>query len=975
MKTVCLTGMPGSDLHTLEQYFHAAGVQPARAAERTQGLDINKWHDHVAGELKALQVPETALTPGRMWEQMAGEIFVANLEQPLWGWSDPRSTWLLDYWAEFEPQISFVLLCSRPEFHLARLIEEGQDPSPSPDIEAFTAGWLAYHEALLRFHHKYPARTLLFNAETLVSRPGVDAVMADILIPAAHKLGFPIPESFSPSVTTQPPGALARYVAHTFLAQENQVHALWREIEATMPEAVLPAAESDQSEDEDNTPSLSGVIENIRALQDRSAEEDTIETLQHNLQQREEQIATLQKKAQDDSAQLDKERHAAAAREKDLQQLRTELEQKQARLSEQESKNRETTEENELILLQLHQVQEELESTFLSKTELEKKIAELQKQAQDSAKRIEQQQKSSQQTEAALQKAKQELEQKQTRLKEQESKISALQEELESTFLSKTELEKKIAELQKQAQDSAKRIEQQQKTSQQTEAALQKAKQELEQKQAQLKEQESKISALQKEAQSSAAQLDKERQAAAAREKDLQQLRTELEQKQARLSELESKNRETTEENELILLQLHQVQEELERYFLEHQQAQEDLRQAQERFDAELKGLNAEKQQMQARWQRLQERIPDYCDYARVDVVEREDMREDATIPDLKWRFEEVQLGARFFPRLEFETFVQGTVAGVRFRRDPAAEDEGVLLHWPEGADPEHADIIPVANNSAEAATCAAMLRSLSTSDWNMLKGIAPLCRKILTQAAQDVISISSKTIKAHVTGLTNLDQLLQRFPAALRFDAVNLEAEHKTEGYEHLSLNLKNLAIGDNPCGDFTFRLACANVAAEAFGTDPRLQFPAAEGQQVFESWFEESCDELGSRLELRFALPDAIDLDVLTRLSEADRKTLQRLVNNLPSILRMVEEQGDAISRPWAHWHDTAADVGRILALYADALPTPASEEPPQTGVGKQGAGAHRQEQHRNQAHEKIREEAGYEVQDMLEEVVIGD
>jgi hypothetical protein len=41
----------------------------------------------------------------------------------------------------------------------------------------------------------------------------------------------------------------------------------------------------------------------------------------------------------------------------------------------------------------------------------------------------------------------------------------------------------------------------------------------------------------------------------------------------------------------------------------------------------------------------------------------------------------------------------------------------------------------------------------------------------------------------------------------------------------------------------------------------------------------------------------------------------------------------------------------------------------------VGKQGAGAHRQEQHRNQAHEKIREEAGYEVQDMLEEVVIGD
>jgi hypothetical protein len=141
-----------------------------------------------------------------------------------------------------------------------------------------------------------------------------------------------------------------------------------------------------------------------------------------------------------------------------------------------------------------------------------------------------------------------------------------------------------------------------------------------------------------------------------------------------------------------------------------------------------------------------------------------------------------------------------------------------------------------------------------------------------------------------------------------------------------------------------------------------------------VFESWFEESCDELGSRLELRFALPDAIDLDVLTRLSEADRKTLLRLVNNLPSILRMVEEQGDAISRPWAYWHDTAADVGRILALYADAVPTPASEEPSQMGIEEQRR-EQGQEHHRNQAREKAGEEAGSEVQDMLEEVVIGD
>jgi hypothetical protein len=877
MKTLCITGISEPDLIELNTRFCQAGMAAPLSIEKNgRQLDMAQWHDRFCS---TFSLDQETPGPGKFAEQLAGELFFSNMETPLWGWADVRSTVLLNFWADFDPRMVFVLTCCPLDHYLARLMETRD--AASLDLEELVTDWHQFHAHLLQFYHTHPDQCLLvdihdsatqFNALVQACRDKWDLPLTDTLEPESDPYPFPAP--------------LARHIAASFTKNHPEAASLWHEILATVSSLTPDPTPPDDI-------SFSHVAQSFQTIKDKSAELRQISDLEEQLESKSGQVSALEEKA----ATLQKE-----------------LEGKDTGLQELEKKTQEATEENELILLQLHQVQEELEAMLLKKQEAEQQWAEKQQKSQT------------------------DLQNKEQQLKQREEQIATLQ---------------------KQAQDTAAQLAQEKTNAAQKDSSLQQFKQQLDQKGTQLQEREKQIAALQKQLKDGTEKLTQQQQAAAKKDRDLDQLKKELAQKDTHYKELEQKNQEINEENELILLQLHQVQEELERYFLQHQQSQDELKQSrdelkqaqenqkqthkdleqtqealkqtEDRFHDELGRIQQEKQQLEQRWHRLEQRIPDYCDYAAVTVNEIQDERKDTRVPTLEWRFEQIQIGARFFDCLEFETFILGHVAGVRFRRDPDADDlNGPLVRWPLGADPGQADIIPVAMNSADAPACLALMRSLAASDWHMLKALARVCQYILIQDNEQTGSASSQTRKIHGSGLGSLHKLLQQFPAALRFDGAALEREYLSDGYEHLSLKLDNLTFGKKGFGNFSFRLACANVDDNTFGTDPRLEFPYQEDPQVFDSWFEESCDELGPRLELRFALPDAIDLNVLARLSETDRKLLARLVNQLPSMLDMVQQQGTEISRPWEDWHGVAKEIDRILTLYADSAAAPAPENP---------------------------------------------
>jgi hypothetical protein len=95
LTAVFITGLSASTLDGIAQALHSAGLPGANALSRDPQISLSSWHHNVLSNTPPAALQE----PGRMWDQLAGELFVANIGQSQWACTDPRILPLLDYWA------------------------------------------------------------------------------------------------------------------------------------------------------------------------------------------------------------------------------------------------------------------------------------------------------------------------------------------------------------------------------------------------------------------------------------------------------------------------------------------------------------------------------------------------------------------------------------------------------------------------------------------------------------------------------------------------------------------------------------------------------------------------------------------------------------------------------------------------------------------------------------------------------------
>jgi len=157
----------------------------------------------------------------------------------------------------------------------------------------------------------------------------------------------------------------------------------------------------------------------------------------------------------------------------------------------------------------------------------------------------------------------------------------------------------------------------------------------------------------------------------------------------------------------------------------------------------------------------------------------------------------------------------------------------------------------------------------------------------------------------------------LKALPPVLRYDDVVLKRELINPDYEHLWLEFRGLALGTSAWRKFEVRLGAALLQPDGFSQYPKFEFPLIDGKtKPFDSWYAESYDDSGAKLELRFALDkQAVDTAVLGKLSEADRGLLMRLVNAFPDALLRLDTKRTAIHRPWSTWVDFARGAVALL------------------------------------------------------------
>ena len=309
MQTLIICGTPWCALQPLQTLLQTSGLGGARQAKAGSVAGIDQWYDRLwTSQPEAGQ----SIQPSKPWELAAGEIFLANWDQPVWGWADSRSTWLLEFWRDFDKSTRFVLLYT-PAYDV--LCSAMADTAAADfDSQGLLATWCTYQAELLRFYHRNRDRCVFVHAHQ-VNRPGPKLV---------ETINQALGTTFSASATVAQAlpafDPLLHLLVQSVLGNHPEVRALEDEINATLPEVdgiqPLPAAD------------LTAAIAHVRASYRKEAEQ----------------------------------RHARQVQDQADFELKKDNELQLAQLTR---AKQELTQENELLLLQLHQVQEELEHYFL----------------------------------------------------------------------------------------------------------------------------------------------------------------------------------------------------------------------------------------------------------------------------------------------------------------------------------------------------------------------------------------------------------------------------------------------------------------------------------------------------------------------------------------------------------------------------------------------------------------------------------
>ena len=906
MNSICITGAAPADLQSVASILQQAGMAPARAAKREQPVDMAFWHEQVMGlNGQQAEAAQTIPTVGKLWEQLAGDVFMANLDTPLWGWADTRSTWLLDYWLGFEPALKFILVCVSPQQMLAAAMST---QTQAVSVAELMTSWQAHHQALLRFAQRQPQRCLLVDVSECAGYP------QGLIERCAAKWKLPLAEPAASFDAPAEQDQLVLYLAQQLCAEHPQTATLQRElagaitrlrttaIALSVPTTLskLGARISRLGRAEKPLPVYAlpseQIIADFQALRDRSAQ------LPHT----QEQIATLtdacdhqarlaaDKQARIDALSKERDSHAqqATERQKQLDALTKDkgaLEQEKTTLTQSKT----ALEQEKAALTKARDEQAKLA------TERQAKIDAITKERDSHAQQAAERQKQLD----ALTKDKGALEQEKTTLTQSKA---ALEQEKATLTKARDEQTKLATERQAKVDAITKERDSHAKLATERQAKIDTLTKQLEVPPRGDKERRKDAAALAKEK----ATWEQEKAALTKARDEQTKLATEKQTKLDALSKVQTKCQEAEQESELLLLQLHKVQEELEHYFLQNQELEQQLK------------ANS------VRWQRMLGRNPDYSDFESIELLQAPTGDDQLA----HWRLANIDAADRTFATLEFKTFILSGVAGIIFTRDE--QGASPLLHWPASSSASNVYQIPLGREATLQERVEGFFE-LSSSDWKLMQKLPRVLTGILEQPDAVKASGDFNALPLRL-GLDKLGQIIDKFPHSLRFDRVSLKSEQVNRDYEHLWLSFENLSLGDKAYAEFEFRLSCANVHSDGFGKHPKLEFPEGAGQAPLPSWFADSYDDFGAKLELRVALPEAMDMEVWQKLSTADHKFLIALVMRLPAILLALQSAGTQAKRSWDDWQAMAVELQRIVLLHT----TPQPKASPATPVAEQVA-----------------------------------
>ena len=370
------------------------------------------------------------------------------------------------------------------------------------------------------------------------------------------------------------------------------------------------------------------------------------------------------------------------------------------------------------------------------------------------------------------------------------------------------------------------------------------------------------------------------------------------------------------------MLQLHQVQEELERYFLESQ------------------SLRSEKAELEGQWQRFLDRHPDWLDWQTLSLVSDPDTGHSGP---LTWRIEGLQTAYRTLPDITVTLAAPHGQPALIYPRDEALKTSGPLQRWPEIAHDQATLTIQPTGPAADQAQRLRSIAALSTGDWHLTQALVRLLSSPEAKARAQAAGLGVTEQTRAQQWLDSLRKGLETCPPVFRYGQVRIKQALADEVHEQLWFELTDVEWSEHRWKRFEFRFGAHHLLPGQFSAHPKLEFPEVAGQpHQFERWFAESTDPHGDKFELRFdqTVP-MLDRGVWAQLSPGDQAQLFMIAALLPEMIKAAADM-PPLQRPLEDWVTLAKGVAQTLReqLQADAAPaTPAPVQPtPAAAKGSQ-------------------------------------
>lgn len=354
-------------------------------------------------------------------------------------------------------------------------------------------------------------------------------------------------------------------------------------------------------------------------------------------------------------------------------------------------------------------------------------------------------------------------------------------------------------------------------------------------------------------------------------------LETQLKEKEAGMT----KSKEFQQaELELASLQISQLQEELEYYYLAYQESQ-------------TKGITVTSMANQ------RQRVFSKATAASIRVIGK---YADDGYQDIHFVLREVRLGCgKVYSELPVKLANVGGHIAIEFRD----ATEGQLFQHFEDASDEYGSFLRFfATPPADQVEPQELVYSRMNASERVLvmSTIALLAELLQNQSIECEIQIDASEWRLWRLAAIQLLEATESLPVWLSFDSVALKEEFRTTGYEHLWLSFDNVLVGDNWQERLELKVAASNVKGDVqpFSKEIALEFRTLEdGTPPLLSWPPETADEYGHKLIVQLG-----DLSSLSDLATPDLNLISHLVNNLSSIIEKVEEQHAVMQRSKNDW-----------------------------------------------------------------------